>query len=729
MVDFEARLVAGWKSHQAGDLASAEKVYREVLCESPENANAWCYLGMVCHDRQRFEEAVQAYRKALEIQSRFPVAWNNLGNSFRQLRRLDDAVAAFDQALLLKPDYVNAYRNKGTTLLWEGRIDAALECYRQALRLSPDDAETHKNIGVIGLMRGDFREGWPEYEWRLRLPECSFPAPAQPAWDGSCLDGKTLLLVGEQGLGDTIQFFRYGTELKRRFDCQVVLQCPAAVIPFLKSGNGVDRFVPSQETPPRFDVWCPLLSVPARLGHCEPREFPNSVPYLHAQADRVEFWRSKLEEFGGMRVGLTWQGNPQHQADRIRSIPFAELIPLQKFAGVQWLSLQKGAGLEQRDRFAGQLDVELIPGMDESSAAFLDSAAIMRNLDLVITIDSAIAHVAGSLGVPTWLLLAHVPDWRWMLDRTDSPWYPSLRIFRQPRVGDWSSVIGQIAEELPAIDARVRKRRPDEFRLASSAVQQLTSARHGLLISNRMDTYIGRSIECYGEFSEGEVELFRQFVRGGQTVIEAGANIGAHTIPLAKLVGDQGRVLAFEPQRALFEALCGTIALNSLANVECRHAALGAECGSIQVPRLAYDQPNNFGGLALGAYDRGEPVPLLSIDSLSIPRCDFLKADVEGMELAVLQGGLRTLRRDKPLLYLENDRPEKSPELISFLLEIGYQLYWHVPPLYRSDNYFGNPRNEFPNLVSINMLGIPAGARVEIKGLRKVQNAQDFWGR
>jgi FkbM family methyltransferase len=729
MVDFETRLAAGWKSHQAGDLGAAERVYREVLRESPQNANAWCYLGMACHDQQRFEEAVQAYRQALEIQSRFPVAWNNLGNSFRQLRRLEDAVAAFDQALRLKPDYVNAYRNKGTTLLWEGRIDAALDCYRQALRLSPEDAETHKNIGVIGLMRGDFREGWPEYEWRLRLPECHFPAHPQPVWDGSPLDGKTLLLVGEQGLGDTIQFFRYGAELKRRFDCRVVLQCPGAVIPFLQSGNGIDQFVPSQDPAPRCDLWCPLLSVPARLGQCDAAHFPSSVPYLFAQADRIEAWRAQFAEFGGMRVGLAWQGNPQHQADRMRSIPFAEFLPLQRLAGVHWFSLQKGVGLEQRDRYAGRFDVKPIPGMDESGAAFLDSAAIMHHLDLIITIDSAIAHVAGALGIPTWLLLAHVPDWRWMLDRTDSPWYPSLRIFRQPQVGDWSNVIRQVADQLPAADRRVRKRRPDEFRLASSAVQQLTNARHGLLISNRMDTYIGRSLECYGEFSEGEVELFRQFVRGGQTVIEAGANIGAHTVPLARLVGEQGKVLAFEPQRALFEILCGNVALNSLSNVACRHAALGAECGSILVPRLAYDRPNNFGGLELGACERGETVELLSIDSLSIPRCDFLKADVEGMELAVLQGGIQTLRRDKPLLYLENDRPQKSPPLISFLMEIGYQLFWHAPPLFRSDNYFGNPSNEFPDLVSINMLGVPAGARVEIRGLRQVQRPDEFWGR
>ena len=717
----------GWKLQQAGDLAGAERVYRQVLQVEPQNANAWCYFGMACHDQQRYDEAVAAYQNAVRLQPNFPIAFNNLGNTLRQQRRLKEALASFDQALRLRPDYVNAIKNRATTLLWEGFIDEAVTTYERVMQLAPDDAETHKNLGVVRLLQGRFAEGWPDYEWRWKLSDTTPPAFPQPRWDGASLDGRTILLTAEQGLGDTIHFVRYSAVLKQRFDCRTIVACQRALLPLLQSCAGIDRLVAQGDEPSDFDVWAPLLSVPAALGHNSPADFPAAVPYLSPDAARVAEWHDRLKAFGGFKIGLAWQGNPQHQADRIRSVPLAEFAPLGKLHGVRLFSLQKGVGVEQLDTIGARLEIERLPDDVDSAGAFVDTAAMMRNLDVVITSDTAIVHVAGAIGVPVWVALPLVPDWRWLLGRDDSPWYPTMRLFRQTTVGDWPSAIAKIVAALPEIAPAIRKKQPDEYRVATTGHNRLTRARHGLLLYNRHDIYIGRSLDRYGEFSEGEVDVFRQLLRPGHVVVEAGANIGVHTVAIARCVGDTGRVVAFEPQRSVFQTLCANVALNSLTNVDCRLAALGEQAGSLFVPQLDVHRDNNFGGLGLGEYQTGEHVPVESIDRLSLSRCDFIKADMEGMELAVLRGAAATIAKFRPILYVENDRQDKSPALIEYLLSLGYQLYWHLPPLFNAGNFFENPLNEFGNIASVNMLCVHSSVKSAIQGLMPVNGLGADW--
>ena len=727
MSHVDERLLHGWNLHQRGELSRAETIYREVLAAAPQHANAWCYLGMACHDQGRYEDAVRAYRKALAIQPVFPVVWNNLGNSFRHLRRLEDAIRAFETAIQQKPGYVNAIRNQGTTLLWEGFLDRAADCYRQAQLLAPDDAETHKNLGVIALMKGDFQSGWDEYEWRCRLPEVSLVAPHQPQWKGESLDDKVLLLIGEQGLGDTIHFSRYAEVLQRQYRCQIWLACQESLHPLLSSCVGIDRLLAADERPLGVDYWSPLLSVPGRLGHCDISRFPHTVPYLSAESSRVAKWREVLSHLPGIKVGLCWQGNSRHQADRMRSIALRELLPLARIQGVTWICLQRGEGVEQIDSLHCRFPIQVLAGLDDQGGAFVDTAALMQSLDLVITIDSAIAHVAGAFAIPTWLLLAHVPDWRWLLDTSDSCWYPTLRLFRQPRVDDWQSVVRDASHAIVKNYPSTRWKQPQEYLMSSNGSNRLSWGRHGMWISNRHDIYIGRSMELYGEFSQSEIDVFRQFLRPGACVVEVGANIGTHTIPLAQLVGPQGNVEAFEPQRQIYYLLCGNVALNGLTNVNCRMAAVGREHGDIMVPTIRYDEANNFGGLALGACSTGERLPLVTLDEFHWEQCDLLKVDVEGMELDVLYGGQQTLQRCHPILYVENDREQLSAPLIEFLLERGYRLFWHTPALYNPANYFQNPHNEFPGLVSVNMLGIPNRIRAQIEGLRPILSPKDQW--
>jgi FkbM family methyltransferase len=247
------------------------------------------------------------------------------------------------------------------------------------------------------------------------------------------------------------------------------------------------------------------------------------------------------------------------------------------------------------------------------------------------------------------------------------------------------------------------------------------ACRHGQMLYNVHDTYIGRSLDLYGEFSEGEIELFRQFVKPGDWVLDLGANIGTHTLFFSRQVGPAGRVLAFEPQRVVFQTLCANMALNSVTNAWCYPHAVGAEPGEIFVPQLDSHGVNNFGGLGLGPYREGEQVPVITLDGLGLTRCDLLKIDVEGMEQAVLVGAVNLLARFKPLLYVENDRPEQSPALVRFLDDQGYAMYWHRPPLFNPKNYFGNPLNVFEDTVSLNLLCVHRSVPLNVEGSRRVK--------
>jgi FkbM family methyltransferase len=311
-----------------------------------------------------------------------------------------------------------------------------------------------------------------------------------------------------------------------------------------------------------------------------------------------------------------------------------------------------------------------------------------------------------------WVALPFYADWRWLRHREDSPWYPTMRLFRQTKPGDWEGVFARLADAL-----RQQLGRPVELPALPKLGNKLTRCRYGTMLYPPRDQFIGRSLEVYGEFSEGEVALFRRLIQPGDTVVDVGANVGAHTLPLAQLVGASGQVLAFEPQRWLYYCLCANVALNDLTNVLCHQAALGERRGSLVVPELDYAAGGNFGGLELANVNPGGwsyTVPLERIDDLGLSRCHFLKIDVEGMEQQVLAGAVETIRRFQPLLYVEDDRRDKSAELRAFLQSLGYQLFLHQPPLFNPDNFLGRRDNVFGNLVSLNLYGHPRGRPLAI---------------
>jgi hypothetical protein len=337
------------------------------------------------------------------------------------------------------PRDAQAQGNLGGVLKELGRPVEALDCYRAALRLHPDDPVLHVNLGIALLLAGRFDAGWEEYEWRFRAGAARIPPCTQPRWNGEELAGRTLLIRAEQGIGDTIQFCRYVTMAAARGP--VALEVQPGLRHLVRDLPA--RIIEAGGVLPVFDLWCPLLSLPPLLGMQAP-----APPYLTADADRVAAWRDRIGVHG-RRIGIAWQGNPASAAERGRSIPLREFLPLAQIPGVRLISLQKHHGLEQ---FAGVPDGVRIETLDDDfdagPDAFIDTAAVMQCLDMVITSDTSVAHLAGALGRPVWVGLQHVPDWRWLLEGEDCLWYPTMRLFRQTKRGDWGGVFARMAELL-----------------------------------------------------------------------------------------------------------------------------------------------------------------------------------------------------------------------------------------------------------------------------------------
>jgi tetratricopeptide (TPR) repeat protein len=405
-------------------------------------------LGNALIDLDRFEEAAEQYRRAVELRPGYHEAFYQLANCLVALRRDVEAEETFRQALALHPAYAEAHHNLANLMRRRGRTGMALSHYRAALRANPMLAEGHYNLGHCLLQLGQFSEGLACYEWRWRTAEFKPRRCPQPLWDGTPFPGRTLLVEAEQGLGDTLLFMRY-LPLARALGGAVTFVCQPALHRLITETPGIGDVIPAGMPLPHFDLHVPLMSLPHRMGTTV-ETIPPPTLRLSAGDPLKAHWGERLAQGGpGFRIGLAWQGNPKASIDRDRSIPLAALAPLGRIPGVRLISLQKEYGREHIQALAPDFRVEdLGPDLDPGPDAFLDTAAVIANLDLVISCDTAITHLAASLGRPVWLLLCTVPDWRWLAGRDDSPWYPTVRLFRQRRHGDWADVVTDIAAEL-----------------------------------------------------------------------------------------------------------------------------------------------------------------------------------------------------------------------------------------------------------------------------------------
>jgi tetratricopeptide (TPR) repeat protein len=430
-----------------GKLEDAAASYREAIRLKPDYADAYASLARALVDQEKIDEGMAAAQQALRLQPGCVVAYWALGVTHLARERASDAIRCFEEASRLKADYADPHWARGVALMTQNRVREALAAFDQALRIKPDHPNAHFRRGFANLLLGDLGSGFQEYEWRRRCKEFEPRQVTGPVWDGSALDGRTILLYAEQGLGDTLQFVRYAA-LVKQMGATVVVECQTALLHLLKRTGGIDRLIGQGSPLPPYDVQASLLSLPAILRTTS-ATVPVGVPYVMPDEALVEQWRQELNSMSGFRVGIAWQGNTAHKNDPFRSIPLRQFEPLARLEGVRLISLQKGEGSEQLKEVAGRFPVvDWSDRLDEASGPFMDTAALMKNLDLVVTSDTSTAHLGGALGVLVWVILPFAPDWRWQLDREDSPWYPTMRLFRPRGPKQWGEVFQRVANEL-----------------------------------------------------------------------------------------------------------------------------------------------------------------------------------------------------------------------------------------------------------------------------------------
>ena len=442
----EAHSNLGIALKDKGQLDEAIAAYRQAIALRPNFPEAHSNLGIALKDKGQFDEAIAAFRQAIALNPNIPEAHSNLGNALHDRGQLDEAIVAYRQAIALNPNVPGVHSNLGKALNDKGQLDEAIAVYRQAIALRPNFAGAHNNLSLALLARGDFQQGWEEFEWRLKCED--FPSHqrnlTQPQWDGCPLEGRTILLHTEQGFGDAIQFIRYLPVVAQRGG-RIIIACQSQLQRLFLTMAGTCQIVTPGQPLPAFDLHCPLLSLPRVFGTTLDN-IPQIVPYLTPEPALAEAWSRTLgAPDGQLRVGLAWAGNPRFKWDRTRSVNLQQLAPFAAARGVKFYSLQKGPPGEQAKNPPVGLElVDLGPELND----FVDTAAVMSLMDLIITTDTSVPHLAGALGRSVWVMLQLVPDFRWLHDRTDSPWYPTMRLFRQPSRGDWDSVITRVVDAL-----------------------------------------------------------------------------------------------------------------------------------------------------------------------------------------------------------------------------------------------------------------------------------------
>ena len=473
----------GFILQDGGKFDEAVQCYQKAIEINPNLPDAYINLGNVLKEKKQFDEAVQCYQKALELNPALTDAYVNLGIALQKAGRFEEAVIYCQKAVQMNPGDADMHYNLGIALQEKGRFDEAITSYLRALKLTPNDAEmynnlafalqenrrpfeaipyyqkalqlnpayatAHWNMSLALLLTGNFEEGWREYEWRWKTEylASSYRDFKEPLWDGSDISGRTILLHAEQGFGDTIQFIRYVPLVARR-GAKIIFECPKELASLLESVDGIKQIIVRGEELPAFDVHCPLLSLPlvfdTRLD-----TIPAGVPYIASDDKLITRWKEKIRNDNSkIKIGLAWAGNPGFKQNHYRKCPLGKFSPLLQILGTAFYSLQKGGEANETKNLS--VDMKVVDYSDEI-LDFSDTAAFIDNLDLVISVDTAVAHLAGALGKPVWTLLPFSPEWRWLLDREDSPWYPSMKLFRQSSFGDWDSVMERVAAELQKI--------------------------------------------------------------------------------------------------------------------------------------------------------------------------------------------------------------------------------------------------------------------------------------
>ncbi len=448
MHDIDTAFRKAVRYHQSGRLDQAREIYAKILEIVPDHPGALDHSGVIAIESGDDETALSLISKAIRIRPNNPFFCNNLGNALRRQGNYDQAVAAFKKALKLRPDLKEVHNNLGNVLKDLGKLDEAIESFQAALQLKPDYAEAHHNLSLTLLTQGNFTRGWEEYEWRFQKAGWRSIYPyrfIKPLWDGESFVGKRLFVHNEQGFGDIFQFIRY-IPMVKDLGGTVIFETRKEIFEILKGFPGIDELMemsPSGKHLEDFDFYVPLLTLPKVFETCL-ETIPAEVPYIRADPEKSKYWKDRLPE-SGFKVGLVWAGKTMHHGTRKRSCSLESFLCLADIPDIHLIGLQKGAAALQAGLFLDRIN---IMNLGESFQDFSDTAAVIENLDLVITVDTAVAHLAGALGKPVWILLAFSPDWRWLLNRDETPWYPTMKLFRQPKPGDWQAVLDKVSHGL-----------------------------------------------------------------------------------------------------------------------------------------------------------------------------------------------------------------------------------------------------------------------------------------
>ncbi|GAB4194323.1 MAG: hypothetical protein Fur006_40050 [Coleofasciculaceae cyanobacterium] len=469
-------LAMAFQHHQAGRLSQAEQLYHQILQQQPDHVEALQLLGAIAFQNGNCEDAIAYYQKALSFNPNLALVHGNLGialNARGQIEqatwhyqqavalqpnsaqfhyglgmmlqeqdKLEAAMVQYRQAIALQPNRADIHNQLGYAFFLQGEIEQAIACYNRAIELNPNFVEARYNRAESLLLLGDYERGLVEYEWRWRrYPPEQLPQFSTPDWDGSNLEGKTILLYAEQGLGDTFQFVRYASLLQDKGG-RVIVACLASQVRILKSVPGVHQVVALDEDIPEFDTQAPLMSLPYLMGTTL-ETIPAQIPYIFAPKSHP----LRLDSPMGTRlkVGIVWVGNLKNLHNRRRSCGLQPFLPVLEIPDVAFYSLQVGERSQDLAALPAGIHVQ---DLSQHLLDFTDTAAAIAQLDLVITIDTSVAHLAAALGKPTWVVLPFVPDWRWLLSRSDSPWYPTMRLFRQDAPNDWTGVFARVAQAL-----------------------------------------------------------------------------------------------------------------------------------------------------------------------------------------------------------------------------------------------------------------------------------------
>lgn len=716
-------LDAGWCAHLSGALELAGELLDRAVVEDPDLVEAQFAKAVVHLARSQFAEAREGFDRVVKVAPDYPDVWLNVSAAQRGLGNAEGAEAAARRAVEHAPQSAAAWCLLGRTLKMAGRdvgeafgaYRRARECevayrdnagttalhvvglyesgrYAEAIALCENvlpkesDPEANTAYSLALLTLGRFVEGWRQYEYRwftepMRSVRVRYD---RPRWVGQPLAGKCILLRMEQGIGDTVQFARYAGPLKAQ-GARVILHVHAGIAGLAAGFHDVDSVVEKLEPPYAFDYYIDMLSLPRAAGTTLDT-IPATIPYLSVAPSYSQKWVPRLAA-QGPRVGLVWSGNPKHARDRARSVALERLAPLWTVRGVHLVSLQK----EVRDTDApfmppaGVLD-HLGPELED----LCDAAAVIEQLDLLVTVDTGLAHVAGAMGKPVWVLIPTHADFRWLTDRDDSPWYPTMRLVRQREPGDWDEVISRIAVMLEKLAAGDRSQLAPPPAVPASPDQPAAGIAHVGEMRNGIMQYLpdhddeARSLAHLGEYLVSELDLVARLITPDARVIEVGSGFGSHAIWLARTLTAEARIFLYESDPVIARILRQNLAANRVLD-------------SVTLPR---------GTLAAEALDQtASRTPLHTIDDLALERLDLLKIRSSNAE-AILRANAPALWRLRPTLLVQVHEPSVQERLRTLMSESGYRVWRVASPLYRAANFHGWSEDVFGGRCVVSLLGI-----------------------